>query len=280
MPKNEVTVFACTDIGRRRDDNEDAFMVADLTTGNWGLGPAMLTHAVGERGTLLVVSDGMGGAAAGEIASEMAVRSMYQGMLHHDPDLDNYDSLRKVTEQANEMIYRYAQQHPEMAGMGATLTAALVQGGTAYVAQIGDSRAYLMRGGHALQLTRDQSLIQQLLDSGVITEEQAADLPSNVILQALGVEPAVKVAMTTAQLRPGDCLLLCSDGLSNKVTAEEMRHIVENALTPASACRSLVDLANERGGEDNITVVVARFDGEDMSSAYGQTTQELPRWVA
>ncbi|HXG67637.1 MAG TPA: Stp1/IreP family PP2C-type Ser/Thr phosphatase [Blastocatellia bacterium] len=267
IPGCKVSVFACTDIGKRRSGNEDAFMVADLTTGNWGLGPAMRTHQAGERGTLLAVSDGMGGAVAGEVASKMAVDFIYQDLMSANTQASDYENLILATHRANKQIRDYAIQHPEFHGMGATLTAALVQDGKAYISQIGDSRAYLMRGKQIKQLTRDQSLVQQLIDAGVISEKDADRVPKNVILQALGVEPAVEVVMTTVDICRGDYLLLCSDGLSNKVTAEEMAHVLQTAISLPSACRSLVDLANERGGEDNITVVVAQFDGEALLPA-------------
>ena len=151
--------------------------------------------------------------------------------------------------------------------MGATVTAALVHGPVIYIAQVGDSRAYLIRGSQIKQLTKDQSLAQMLIDSGAILPEQAASVPQNVIMQALGTQPTVKVAMTTVQLCRNDCLLLCSDGLSNKIQPGEMKQSVEQKDDLSAACRWLIDTANERGGEDNITVVIARFDGEALGSA-------------
>jgi serine/threonine protein phosphatase PrpC len=262
-----VSVFARTDTGLQRSGNEDAFLVADLTTGKFGLGPDVSTHRIGERGSLMVVSDGMGGAAAGEIASEMAVNVIRESLMDLRADLDVGAQLDKATETANLEIWNYARENRQFAGMGATLTAVLVHETAAYIAQVGDSRAYLIRGSRIKQLTRDQSLVQALLDSGAIAPEQADSVPHNYIIQALGAAPTVEVAMARVELCSNDHLVVCSDGLSNKLTAEEMRQVVEEADNPTSACRRMVEMANERGGEDNITVIVARFDGAALHSA-------------
>jgi protein phosphatase len=244
-------------------------MVADLTTGNVGLGPDMSTHPVGSRGSLMVVSDGMGGAVAGEIASEMAVTSIRESLMEMPTDLTISDQLKMATEIANERIWEHAQQNPELSGMGATVTAVLVQGTSAYIGQVGDSRAYLIRGERIKQLTKDQSLAQMLVDSGAITPEQIHSVPQNVIMQALGTQPTVKVALTAVELCRNDHLLICSDGLSNKFqdNIDELRQTAQSSADLTAACRRLVEIANERGGEDNITVIIARFDGEALHSA-------------
>src|SRR5262249_32656421 len=146
-------------------------------------------------------------------------------------------------------------------------TAVLVRSGSAYVAQVGDSRAYLARGDRIKQLTKDQSLVQMLIDAGAIQPEQSASVPHNVIMQALGTGPTVEVAMISVELCKHDRLIVCSDGLSNKLSAEEMSRILQEEESPAKACRQLVQAANDRGGEDNITVVVARFDGDALHPA-------------
>ena len=266
MSNVQVSVFARTDIGMQRSGNEDAFMVADLTTGNVGLGPDMSTHPLGVRGSLMVVSDGMGGAVAGEIASEMAVTSIRESLMDMPTDLSVSERLKLATEIANEKIWEHAQQNPELSGMGATVTAVLVQGTTAYIGQVGDSRAYLVRGDQIKQLTKDQSLAQMLIDSGAITPEQVSSVPQNVIMQALGTQPTVKVALTAVELFRNDCLLICSDGLSNKIQAIEMREMARSSTDLTATCRRLVEIANERGGEDNITVILARFDGEALQT--------------
>lgn len=267
-----VSVFARTDIGMRRSGNEDAFLVADLTSGNVGLGPEVITHSVGERGSLLIVSDGMGGAAAGEVASEIAVKTIRESLLEVPRDLDTAERLKIATELANECIWNEAQRDSDLAGMGATVTAALVEGATAYVAQVGDSRAYLIRGNRIKQITKDQSYAQALLDSGVFTPQQISRVPQNVILQALGTQPTVQVGLTAVELHRNDYLIVCSDGLSGKINPDEICDFVCQSTDLTSACRSLVDTANARGGEDNITVIVASFDGVGLDAADESTS--------
>lgn len=267
-PKDiSVSVFARTDAGMRRPGNEDAFLVADLTTGNVGLGAKMSTHRVGERGSLMVVSDGMGGAAAGEIASAMAVKTIRDALMEQWSDAGACGQLKLATERANERIWEYAKENRKFTGMGATLTAVLVHNTSGYIAQVGDSRAYLIRGDQVKQLTKDQSLVQLLLDSGAIQPDQASSVAQNVIMQALGTSPTVEVAMASVELCKDDLLVVCTDGLSNKVSADEMRKTVLESESLNTACRRLVELANERGGEDNITVIATRFDGEALHSA-------------
>jgi len=250
-----------------RSGNEDSFLVADLTAGKIGLGPDVSTHQLGERGSLMIVSDGMGGAAAGEIASEMAVTTMRESLSEMTSSTEISEQLKAAAEIANERIWNRSQDNPELSGMGATLTAVLVQGTTAYIAQVGDSRAYLMRREQIKQLTKDQSLAQMLVDSGAIKPDQMDSVPQNVIMQAMGTQPAVKVAMTAVQLFRNDCLVICSDGLSNKIPPNELREMIQEVGDLTDACRLLIDKANERGGEDNITVIIARFDGEALYSA-------------
>ncbi|HLG13653.1 MAG TPA: Stp1/IreP family PP2C-type Ser/Thr phosphatase [Blastocatellia bacterium] len=262
-----VTVYGCTDVGMQRSGNEDAFMVADLTTGDLGVSSGDGTHTIGERGSLLMVSDGMGGEAAGEVASEMAVSTIRQALMNSSGGLSAADRLEGAVKTANELIWNHAQQNPEYSRMGATVTAVLAQGPSAYIAQVGDSRAYLIRGQRIKQLTKDQSLAQLLVDSGVIEADQVATFPQkNVIMQALGAQVTVNVAITSIELRASDCLLLCSDGLSNKVSPEEMLSAVHDCSQISEACTRLVALANERGGEDNITVVISRFEGEALQA--------------
>jgi serine/threonine protein phosphatase PrpC len=267
MSDIRVSVFARTDIGMQRSGNEDAFLVADLTTGNIGLGPDMSTHKVGERGSLMVVSDGMGGAVAGEVASEMAVTTIRESLMEMPSDMSISERLKLATEVANERIWQHAEQNPELSGMGATVTAVLVKDTTVYIAQVGDSRAYIIRGAQIKQITKDQSLAQMLVDSGAIKPEQMDLVPQNVIMQALGTQPTVNVVMTAVTLCRNDYLLVCSDGLSNKVNPPEMRQIIQESENLTVACRRMVETANQRGGEDNITVIIARFDGEALHAA-------------
>src|SRR5829696_9182020 len=198
-----VSVFGKTDLGRTRDHNEDTFLVADLSTGNASLHPEVRRHEVGPRGSLFMVADGMGGAAAGELASAMAADLIYRHLAtvwaadeDASPERFAY-RMKEAVELANQQIYGYAREHPEVRGMGTTVTAAGVNGDELYLAQIGDSRAYLVRNGEAIQLTKDQSLMQRLVDAGELTEEEAAQSERrNIILQALGPDPRVKVDLT------------------------------------------------------------------------------------
>jgi protein phosphatase len=215
----------------------------------------------------------MGGAAAGEVASEIAVTTIRQSLLEIPSDIETPNRLRIATELANDVIWKEAQQKPELTGMGATVTAALVRGATAFIAQVGDSRAYLVRGDRIKQITKDQSYAQALRDSGIYTAEQIANAPQNVILQALGAQPAVDVGLTAVELLRNDYLVICSDGLSGKIKPDEMCAVVRRSSTNlTSACRRLVDMANERGGEDNITVIVALFDGVGLDAADESTS--------
>ncbi len=262
-----VSVFARTDTGMRRSQNEDAFLIADLTTGKIGLGPDVSTHRIGGRGSLMVVSDGMGGAVAGEIASELAVKTLSETLLQMPFGMNVTSELNKAAEAANHRIWEHAQQNPELKGMGATLTAVLVQGGTAYIAQVGDSRAYLVRGEQIKQITKDQSFIQMLIDKGAIKPEQINSVPQNVIMQALGTQASVSVALTSVELYRNDYLIVCSDGLTGKIEPNEIRKHAQESPDLITACRRLVEIANQRGGEDNITVIVAKFDGVGLNTA-------------
>jgi serine/threonine protein phosphatase PrpC len=161
--------------------------------------------------------------------------------------------------------------------MGATITAVLIYGDSAYVAEVGDSRAYVLRGHRIVQVTHDQSYVQFLMDAGTITREQAETFPEkNIILQAIGLKPSVVVAMTRFTLRRKDRILLTSDGLSGKVGDAEMQSIIAGAATLDAACSALIDMANSRGGDDNITVVLAEMDGEGLPAlaADGQVSVE------
>jgi protein phosphatase len=266
-----VSVFGKTDLGRTREHNEDTFLVADLSTGNASLHPEVRQHQVGPRGSLFMVADGMGGAAAGELASAMAADLIYHHLAtawvsDDDASADRFAfRMKEAVELANQKIYGYAREHPEVRGMGTTVTAAGVNGQDLYLAQIGDSRAYLVRNSEAIQLTKDQSLMQRLVDAGELTEEEAEQSERrNIILQALGPDPRVKVDLTRQTLRRGDTLIICSDGLSGLVKREEFPAIVAANPELSDLCGALIDLANERGGPDNITVVTARFDGDGL----------------
>jgi protein phosphatase len=274
-PNGEVVVhvFGRTDVGRTREHNEDAFVVADLSTDNATLQPEVRTHTAGPKGTLFLVADGMGGAAAGEIASAMAVeiildelRTGWIARSNDDAGAEAFvRAIKQATKTANEQINGYASSHPEFRGMGTTATIAGLLGDTLYLAQVGDSRAYIVRDGVARQITKDQSLMQKLVEAGELTEEEAEHSERrNIILQALGPEAVVKIDLTHQTIRRGDVLVLCSDGLSGQVTKDEIAAVVSAEPDLTTACRLLIDRANEAGGPDNITVIVARFDGDGL----------------
>ncbi|HEV8510183.1 MAG TPA: Stp1/IreP family PP2C-type Ser/Thr phosphatase [Gemmatimonadales bacterium] len=281
-----VEVFGKTDLGRTRDHNEDRFLVADLTRKAASLQPEVRQHDIGPRGTLLVVADGMGGAAAGELASEMATDTIYDHLVktwnsEHEVTPQRFAyRLKEAVEVANASIHAHAKAHPEVRGMGTTTTAAGVLNDHLYLTQVGDSRAYLIRGGQAHQITKDQSLMQRLVEAGELTEEEAAQSERrNIILQALGPDPKVKVDLTHQEVRRGDILVLCSDGLSGQVKKEEIAKIVTQAKDLSAACEQLIALANERGGPDNITVVIARFDGDGLRFSGGGQQEDVGHQV-
>ena len=177
-------------------------------------------------------------------------------------------AIKAAAETANGRIFAYAVEHPESRGLGTTATMAGLLEDTLYLAQVGDSRAYLVRDGVARQITRDQSLMQRLVDAGELTQDEAdRSERRNIILQALGPEPSVKIDLTHQRLSRGDVLVLCTDGLSGLVKTEEIAEVITQIPDLADACRELVDRANEQGGPDNITVIAARFEGEGLSVA-------------
>lgn len=279
-PDVVVHVVGRTDVGRTREHNEDAFAVADLAAfrdpdASSGAGAH---RDDGERvltgGAMFMVADGMGGAAAGEIASSMAVEVVVRELAERGRALERSDAegfataLRAATSAANARIHEFAVQHPEYRGMGTTATVAALLGDTLFLAQVGDSRAYLVRDGVARQITKDQSLMQKLIEAGEITAEEAeVSDRRNIILQALGPEAFVKVDLTHQRVRRGDTLILCSDGLSGQVRGEEMAQSVAEERDLQHLCQRLIDSANASGGPDNITVVAARFDGVGLEVA-------------
>jgi serine/threonine protein phosphatase PrpC len=256
-----LSVYGQTDTGLVRPSNEDAFVIADLTGGSLPSESRIARFEVGQQGVLLAVSDGMGGHAAGEVASALVVESLERSMAKH-PEEARDALLEKAVLQANREVWE-AGHCPGREHMGATLTAMFIHGGVAYIAEVGDSRAYLVRSGNVLQCTRDQSYAQLLLDAGAISSQDAKKSGiNNFILQAMGLKPDVVVALGRLELRDRDAFILCSDGLSNKATVEELRDLVLTSPQLDVACVRMIDLANKRGGEDNITVIVAGVDGE------------------
>ena len=280
FPTINLALYAQTDVGMVRSGNEDNFLILDLSTGkSWTANDEepqeLLTYTQGYYGTLLAVSDGMGGALAGEVASRMAVETVRDRMLQlqaHDTygKMPFPERMRLAVEEANLIIHADGQTNQMHRGLGATFTSVAINGDHLYFAQVGDSRAYLIRQGQIYRVTKDQSLVQQLIDAGQITEEEAETHSyRNVILQALGAHNNVNVEINAVQLCQLDTLLICSDGLSGKMNAAQIAQIVNEAGDFKSACQSLINLANERGGEDNITVIIAQFSGAGLPMPNG-----------
>jgi len=264
-----LRLFGRTDVGQIREHNEDNFIVADLTKNSRGLMEGDRIQHVGPHGTLLGVCDGMGGAAAGEVASQLAVDIIYQKMVSGDPPL-NHDELAtrlvQAIEAAGMRIFSEAKLDRTRRGMGTTATIAALLDDHLFFGQVGDSRAYILREDRLVQVTRDQSLVNQLIEAGQLTEEEAETFEhNNIILQALGTADSVQVDLTYVALRKGDTLLLCSDGLSGMVRNEEIREVMRTVEEPLEICKVLTDRANQAGGHDNITVVVARFEGAGLA---------------
>lgn len=264
----QVTLFGKTDVGQIREHNEDNFVVADLSTATRLLTTENHQTMLGGRGLLLGVCDGMGGAAAGEVASKLAVDLIFSSLSSasvHSPD-DLAYGLVQAVEAAGKKIYQEARSDRSRRGMGTTSTVAALMNERLFLGQVGDSRAYILRGEKLVQVTRDQSLVNQLIEAGQLTEEEAETFEhNNIILQALGTAETVQVDLTSVELKRGDILMLCSDGLSGMVKDAEIKSILLTTNDPKRACEELVERANAAGGHDNITVVVARFDGSQLA---------------
>jgi PPM family protein phosphatase len=230
--------FHDSDLGRQRQGNEDNYYV---------------------RAPLFVVADGMGGAQAGEVASELAVKQFERGL----PDTHNpAEGLAELIQAANAEIHRQARDDPDRAGMGTTVTAAYVEGDNVVVAHVGDSRCYLLRDGDLIRLTRDHSLVGELVARGKLTEEQAESHPQrSVITRALGAYPEVEVDTEVFPARGGDVFLLCSDGLTGMVHEPQLKPLLEDRERSLEQIgRALIAAANEAGGRDNITVILFRLE--------------------
>lgn len=251
-----LSISAASDTGRVRRNNQDAYGMDD-------------------RSGLLLVADGMGGHAAGEVASRIAVevilKQVSQGLetgkipavgevpLHLS---DRGRLLLAAVRIANEMVYRSSLESPDRAGMGTTVVAALVRGGKATVAHVGDSRLYLWRKGKLTQWTQDHSLVAEQVQRGLLTKEDAVTaLNQNVLTRALGIGDVVDVEIQEYAVRQGDVFLLCSDGLTRMVTDDEIAGVLRELSHPWQMCHNLVRLALDRGGKDNVTVTVGKIEG-------------------
>ena len=244
MRSLKLVVGQRTDMGMKRSVNEDSFAVPGA------IDPQLLA----KKGMLYIVADGMGGHKAGEMASQMATTTVMRE-YYSDPSPDVAQSLKRAIRVANAEIYNKAQS-PGYEGMGTTLVAAVLKGNRLLVANVGDSRAYLIRGQRTRQITRDHSWVAEQVRAGILTEEEARHHEHrNIVTRSLGSRPEVEVDLFREKLRPGDAVLLCSDGLTDEVQDEEIRQIVASN-DPQEAANQLIELANQRGGADNITALV------------------------
>ena len=245
-----ITVTAATDTGRVRDHNEDYY-----------------SALVGEASppsvdALLVVADGMGGHAAGEVASKMTVEGIVQSLNERSEEASKLEGiafgefLGRILEEVNQDVWRAGQEFDKR-GMGTTCTIVAIQDGQFFLVHIGDSRAYLLRDGELRQVSKDHSWVEDAVDQGIITREQARIHPNrNVITRAIGLDPQPKIDTSSMSFADGDVLLLCSDGLNSMIPDEDIHRILTTSCRQ-EVCQALVDAANNQGGHDNTTVVVA-----------------------
>jgi serine/threonine protein phosphatase PrpC len=242
-----------SDLGRQRQGNEDNYFV---------------------RAPLFVVADGMGGAQAGEVASEIAVRSFDDEL----PNGSRAEALVRIIEEANKRIHERARSDDSLHGMGTTTTAAYVDDDEVVIAHVGDSRAYLLRNGELIRLTKDHSLVGELVARGKLTEEQAEQHPQrSVITRALGPEASVQVDIDIFPARAGDLFLLCSDGLTSMVHEPKLRPLFEEGDSLETLGKRLIDAANAAGGRDNITVILFRLEEVgSQGGAAGAATAAAP----
>jgi len=256
--------------GKVRENNEDAFG----TVLDWRVKLGLSDEVLQQRGHLFAVADGMGGHAAGEVASKMAIETLFTE-YYTGEWTGPKASLARAIEAANQAIFEAAQANAQMGGMGTTLVAALYQPEQWLIANVGDSRAYLFRAGKIKQVTRDHSWVAEQVNSGILTEDEAAHHPlRNVITRSLGGEPQVKVDFFSLDARPGDIVLLCSDGLSNIVSEEEMHGILQ-AYALDEAAERLLELALERGAPDNVTFALVQLIGDGQ-----RRSRSLLPWLA
>jgi PPM family protein phosphatase len=255
---------ARTNTGKVRDNNEDNIHL-------W----------TSDQTALAIVADGMGGAAAGEEASRIAVEMIQEGLIDattggkaellvEEDDDSLTDRMKLAIRSANMSIVQKADRHPEFKGMGTTVTMALVRNTHAVIGHVGDSRAYLIDGqdGHIIQVTSDHSFVQALVSAGHISEEEAEDHPmKNVLYRALGQARDVEVDIYYERLHPNDRLVLCSDGLTLHVRPEEIAQVVLAADNPEEASQKLIELANVRGGRDNVSVIVIKVERAPITAS-------------
>ncbi len=292
LPDN--TTYGATDVGKVRASNQDQFLIAQLNksmlVSSTSLPLETQSRLFGRiQGQILLVADGMGGHAAGEKASSLAVDHFIKELLNsvhwffldeEDNEEEFVENLKKLLQDAHARILFESAQHHSQRGMGTTLTMAHLIWPKLYVVHAGDSRCYLVRDGEAQQLTTDHTLARQLVEAGGLKPEEEADSRwSNVLWNVLGGHASGELIAEVhrAELEPGDAVVLCSDGLHRYVDSEQLGSVVSENETAEQACRRLIDLANEAGGEDNITVIVAKpnKDRTGQSTWIEETEREM-----
>ncbi|HST88600.1 MAG TPA: Stp1/IreP family PP2C-type Ser/Thr phosphatase [Ktedonobacterales bacterium] len=261
--KLRVAAAGVTDVGRRRERNQDN--VTHLVPPD--------EDTLAAKGALFVVCDGMGGHAAGEVASELGVKAIREEYFATD-ETDIIKAFAHAIKQANQAIFSYAREHAEMTGMGTTCVALVLHGGRAYFVNIGDSRGYLIRDGKMRQVTLDHSWVAEQTRAGLLTEEQArTHAHRNVITRSLGTQATVNADLFVETLREGDRVLLCSDGLHGYVDEREIEREMLTHADPEIGARNLIDMANAAGGPDNITAMIVHL--LEVPEAVGQVTIPL-----
>lgn len=278
-----VRCYGQSDAGRERKLNEDQFLIASLEKtlriGQSSLFPSGVQQC-DAQGMLFVVADGMGGVAGGDEASALAVVEVEHALLDtmsqvlgrsHGIGMGIFDELRAALSRADERVRAEWQARPALKGMGTTLTLAFVKGSQVAIAHAGDSRCYLGRGGVLYQLTRDHTLVNDLVRRGLLTIESAHEHELRHVVTNVvgGMNEGVATEVHKLALFPGDVLLLCTDGLTEVVSDEEIAAVLDERLDPKLTCKRLVDLANEHGGPDNVTVVVAQYASREGAALMG-----------
>ena len=260
-----IDFAAITHPGKVRRNNEDAYLLSALDGEEPIINAPATSLKVGEPGLLVAVADGMGGAAAGEVASREGLAAVALYLFGHwgrlapgkGREVDLIRALEAAVAEASDAVLRYSDDDRTARGMGSTLTAAVIWNGCAYVAQIGDSRAYLLRQGALHQITEDQTLVNDLVAQGTLTREQARTHPQrNMITQALGSPQPLRVALSRVALRRGDRLLCCSDGLHGEVADGRIREVLDQNLSPRRCLELLLEDAIAQGARDNVTGVM------------------------
>ena len=256
-----------TDVGQVRTVDEDSILAADLSFG---------VNSESSKFLLLAVADGMGGHAKGEEASKIALNAIARAVI---PDLLNNTPFTKILEKgiqnANQDILDYTAENPEASGMGTTSVCAVVKDNQIHLANVGDSRAYRVSDDEICRVTKDHSYVQALIDEGDITEEQAREHPrKNEITRAVGIMPSIEVDTMKLTLDSDESLLLCCDGVIAHLSDDDIHKIIRGSSDPQTACQEIVDMANERGGSDNISLIILSSEGSDTKETEPDPTSD------